>query len=192
MKLRSRGWGRVELHNKILKSLRHKINPKGMENFNLGGKRFVHQNWSKFLFHSHPHLHLHLPAYIAHWKQGDLAGCGLKRIWKDSASFTENAAGDIVRGKLCEYNTYKCCIKWPAFGWYIRWALSVYICIHLYEYITNVYIKLLESPIPAPPPPPAAAAPSQKASSDDISGTKRGTIDPLVSKQPEKIQNKKI
>ena len=52
-------------------------------------------------------------------------------------------------------------------------------------------IKLLESPIPAPPPPPAAP-PSQKASSDDISGTKRGTIDPLVSKRPVKILNKKI
>ena len=38
-------------------------------------------------------------------------------------------------------------------------------------------IKLLESPIPAAAP---AAPPSQKASSDDISGTKRGTIDPLV------------
>ena len=38
-------------------------------------------------------------------------------------------------------------------------------------------IQLLESPIPAAP------APSQKASSDDISGTKRGIIDPLVSKQ---------
>ena len=50
------------------------------------------------------------------------------------------------------------------------------------------YIQLLESPIPAPP----AAAPSQKASSDDISGTKRGTIDPLVSKRPEKILNKKL
>ena len=48
------------------------------------------------------------------------------------------------------------------------------------------FIQLLESPIPAPP------APSQKASSDDISGTKRGTIDPLVSKRPEKILNKKI
>ena len=45
------------------------------------------------------------------------------------------------------------------------------------------YIQLLESPIPAP----AAAAPSQKASSDNISGTKRGTVDPL-----EKILNKKI
>ena len=52
-------------------------------------------------------------------------------------------------------------------------------------------IQLLESPIPAPPPPPPPA-PSQKASSDDISGTKRGTIDPLVSKRPEKILNKKI
>ena len=49
-------------------------------------------------------------------------------------------------------------------------------------------IQLLESPIPAPAP----AALSQKASSDDISGTKRGTIDPLVSKRPEKILNKKI
>ena len=36
-----------------------------------------------------------------------------------------------------------------------------------------------------------AAAPSQKASSDDISGTKRGTIDPLVSKRQEKILNQK-
>ena len=51
--------------------------------------------------------------------------------------------------------------------------------------LDNVNIKLLESPIPAPPPPPAAA-PSQKASSGDISGTKRDTIDPLVSKRPEK------
>ena len=42
------------------------------------------------------------------------------------------------------------------------------------------HIQLLESPIPAAPP-----AVSQKASRDDISGTKRDTIDPLVSKQPE-------
>ena len=34
--------------------------------------------------------------------------------------------------------------------------------------------------------------PSQKASSGDISGTKHGIIDPLVSKRPEKILNKKI
>ena len=53
-------------------------------------------------------------------------------------------------------------------------------------------IQLLESPIPAPPAPAPAAPPSQKASGDDISGTKRGTIDPLVSKRPEKILNKKI
>ena len=46
-----------------------------------------------------------------------------------------------------------------------------------------MYIQLLESPIPAP----AAAAVSQKASSDDISGTKHGTIDPLVSKPPKKF-----
>ena len=36
-----------------------------------------------------------------------------------------------------------------------------------------ISIQLLESPIPAAPP-----AVSQKASSDDISGTKRGTVDP--------------
>ena len=42
-------------------------------------------------------------------------------------------------------------------------------------------IKLLESPIPA-----TATASSQKAHFDDISGTKRGSIDPLVSKRPEK------
>ena len=51
-------------------------------------------------------------------------------------------------------------------------------------YYSESYIQLLESPIPAAAP---AAAPSQKASSDDISGTKRGTIDPLVSKRPEKF-----
>ena len=41
-------------------------------------------------------------------------------------------------------------------------------------------IKLLESPIPPAP------TPSQKAHFDNISGTKRGSIDPLVSKRPEK------
>ena len=64
------------------------------------------------------------------------------------------------------------------FNW---WSLFRYSLTHRHS-----IIKLLESPIPA------AAAPSQKASSDDISGTKRGTIDPLVSKRPEKILNKKI
>ena len=57
--------------------------------------------------------------------------------------------------------------------------------------IMRSVIQLLESPIPAPAA-AAAPAPSQKASSDHISGTKRGTIDPLVSKRPEKILNKKI
>ena len=50
----------------------------------------------------------------------------------------------------------------------------------IYKYSDQWYIKLLESPIPA------ATASSQKAHFDDISGTKRGTIDPLVSKRPEK------
>ena len=54
---------------------------------------------------------------------------------------------------------------------------------------SNSFIQLLESPIPAAAPP---AAVSQKASSDDISGTKRDTIDPLVTKRPKKILNKKI
>ena len=45
-------------------------------------------------------------------------------------------------------------------------------------------IKLLESPIPATAT--TATASSQKAHFDNISGTKRGTIDPLVSKRPEK------
>ena len=53
--------------------------------------------------------------------------------------------------------------------------------------ITSIIIKLLESPIPN-----ATTAASQKAHFDNISGTKRGTIDPLVSKRPEKILNKKI
>ena len=47
----------------------------------------------------------------------------------------------------------------------------------------QVPIQLLESPIPTP----ATTTTSQKASSGDISGTKRGIIDPLVSKQPEKF-----
>ena len=50
--------------------------------------------------------------------------------------------------------------------------------------------QLLESPIPTTTTP--ATTTSQKASSGDISGTTRVIIDPLVSKRPEKIQNKKI
>ena len=45
-------------------------------------------------------------------------------------------------------------------------------------------IQLLESPIPTPAT--ATATLSQKASSGNISGTKRGIIDPLVSKM---VQN---
>ena len=52
-------------------------------------------------------------------------------------------------------------------------------------------IQLLESPIPATPASTPATL-SQKASSGNILGTKRGSIDPLVSKRPEKILNKKI
>ena len=55
-----------------------------------------------------------------------------------------------------------------------------------YDWLTKQiqFIQLLESPIPAPTPTPTTT--SQKASSGDISGTKRGSKDPLVSKQPEK------
>ena len=42
-------------------------------------------------------------------------------------------------------------------------------------------IQLLEYPIPPHPP-----RPSQKPSHGDISGTKSGIIDPLVSKRPGK------
>ena len=56
-------------------------------------------------------------------------------------------------------------------------------------------IQLLESPIPTPTPTTTTTTPttSKKASSGDISGTKRGIKDPLVSKRPEKIleNNKK-
>ena len=44
-------------------------------------------------------------------------------------------------------------------------------------------IKLLESPIPTAAPAPA---PSQKAHFALCIATKHGTIDPLVSKRPEK------
>ena len=50
----------------------------------------------------------------------------------------------------------------------------------LWLYAKHHTIKLLESPIPATAT-TATAASSQKAHFDNISGTKRGTIDPLVS-----------
>ena len=62
---------------------------------------------------------------------------------------------------------------------------------HTYHVCSAWIIKLLESPIPPAAAAAAAPAPSQKAHCDNISGTKRGTIDLLVSKRPEKILNKK-
>ena len=54
--------------------------------------------------------------------------------------------------------------------------------IRLYIYpLYLLIIQLLESPIPTP------TTTSQKASSGDISVNKRGIIDPLVSKRPEKF-----
>ena len=47
----------------------------------------------------------------------------------------------------------------------------------------NIQINLLEYPSPAT----TAPCPSQKPSHGDISGTKRGIIDPLVSKRSEKF-----
>ena len=60
-------------------------------------------------------------------------------------------------------------------------------CTLLGEMYCFLYIKLLESPIPTATATAAPPAPSQKAHFDNISGTKRGTIDPLVSKRPEKF-----
>ena len=52
-------------------------------------------------------------------------------------------------------------------------------------------IQLLEYTIPPPPPPPARP-PSQKPSPGDVSVTKSGIIDPLVSKRPETNSEIKI
>ena len=62
-------------------------------------------------------------------------------------------------------------------------------------YIT-VYcsIQLLEfsKTSPSPPSSPPPSSPSRSGYPPSISGTKCGTVDPLVSKRPEKILNKKI
>ena len=58
-------------------------------------------------------------------------------------------------------------------------TIYIYIC-----FLYILYIKLLESPIPTAPTAPPA--PSQKAHFALCIATKRGTIDPLVSKRPEK------
>merc|ERR1711971_1269447 len=65
------------------------------------------------------------------------------------------------------------------------WASGIYMLMVVGGQV--IYINLLE------PPNPvllllchAQGTPSQKAHFDNISGTKRGTIDPLVSKRPEK------
>ena len=55
-----------------------------------------------------------------------------------------------------------------------------------------IVIQLLESPIPTSTTATTPTTTSQKASSGDISGTKRGSTDPLVSKRPQKILYKKI
>ena len=81
-------------------------------------------------------------------------------------------------------HTYKYCLNNI-----ITSGLAVCIA-HFTRIITresNFAIQLLESPIPTTP-----ATLSQKASSGNISGTKRGIMDPLVSKRPKKILNKKI
>ena len=61
-----------------------------------------------------------------------------------------------------------------------------------WKHFNEKHIKLLESPIPTAAAAAAAAAPSQKAHFDNISGTKCGTIDPLVSKRPEKFWIRKF
>ena len=57
---------------------------------------------------------------------------------------------------------------------------------------TNLSINLLESPKPCPSSSPSSAPPSRSGYPPSISGTKCGIIDPLVSKRPEKVLNKKI
>ena len=65
-----------------------------------------------------------------------------------------------------------------------RVSSIIFFVVERIEVNCHFYIKLLESPIPAPTA--ASATSSQKAHFDNISGTKRGTIDTLVSKRPEK------
>ena len=60
------------------------------------------------------------------------------------------------------------------------------------NYDTCVHIQLLQSPIPTTTTPATTTTTSQKASSGDISGTKRGIIDPLVSKRPKKFLIRKF
>ena len=67
-----------------------------------------------FFYIKNLHLHLHLPADIAHWVKGNLAGCGLGGIQKDSASSIANEClvllevflslqnMDIVRGLVTD------------------------------------------------------------------------------------------
>ena len=69
---------------------------------------------------------------------------------------------------------YVCKMFWIC--WFGYWFNS---CVFFF------IIQLLESPIPTTTTTPATL--SQKASSGDISGTKRGIIDLLMSKRPEKI-----
>ena len=61
------------------------------------------------------------------------------------------------------------------------------------EILRNNIIQLLESPIGTTTTATTTTpAMSQKASSGDVSGTKRGIIDPLVSKRPEKFWIRKL
>ena len=63
-------------------------------------------------------------------------------------------------------------------------------------YIWRIYdIQLLEFSKTSPSPPsssPPPSSPSRSGYPPSISGTKCGTVDPLVSKRPEKILNRKI
>ena len=61
------------------------------------------------------------------------------------------------------------------------------------SFAVSLSIQLLESPIPTntttpTPTPTTTTTTSQKALSGDILQTKRGSIDPLVSKRPEKTK----
>ena len=93
-----------------------------------------------------------------------------------------NNGGRMILFILMESRVQLCSSKVIPVHW--EGQKSLLASFYIFYCYCYLFIQLLESPIPAPPA--AAAAPSLKASSDDISGTMRGTIDPLVSKRPEK------
>ena len=75
----------------------------------------------------------------------------------------------------------------PLFALLLRAPKSKFLGVWCFFVERNDGIQLLESPIPTTP---TTTTTSQKASSGDISGTKRGSIDPLVSRGGRYIDEK--